>query len=198
MRIGVNIPEDLYQRLKPLKETVNISQVCREAMEAYVNDYERALALTEADGMDDVIDRLLSEEEQSEVDWEQLGWVDAEAWIRAVDLETFEHLFHRLDVLKRQGRPSWEVPPPAAEGAKYFDERAWEHRDVFERQSERQFELNLDGNPRLDAEREYMRAWVAYVTAVREKIRQQREERVSQLLRERRGAPEPEAPEHLL
>ena len=58
MRIGVNIPEDLYQRLKPLKETVNISQVCREAIEAYVNDYERALSRNEADGMDDVVDRL--------------------------------------------------------------------------------------------------------------------------------------------
>ena len=198
MRIGVNIPEDLYQRLKPLKETVNISQVCREAIEAYVDDYERALARTEVDSMDDVVDGFLSEEEQSELDWEQLGWDDAESWVKAVDLETFEHLFHRLDVLKRQGRPSWEVPPPGGEGVKTFVERSWEYRDLFERQYERQFELNLEGDPRLDAERKYMRAWVAYVTAVREKIRQRREEKVSQLLRERREAPEPQAPEHLL
>ena len=198
MRIGVNIPEDLYQRLKPLKETVNISQVCREAIEAYVNDYERALARTETDGMDDVVDRLFGEEEQLDVNWEELGWNDAEAWVRAVALETFEHLFHRLDVLKRQGRPSWEVPPPGAGGVKTFVERSWEYRDVFERQHERQFELNLQGDPLAGAERKYMRAWVAYVTAVREKIRQRREERVNQLLRERREAPEPQVPEHLV
>ena len=198
MRIGVNIPEDLYQRLKPLKETVNTSQVCREAIEAYVNDYERALSRNEADGMDDVVDRLLGEEEQSEVDWEELGWNDAAAWVRAADLPTFEYLFHRLDVLKRQGRPSWEVPPPDAGGVKTFVERSWEYRDLFERLHERQFELNLEGDPLEEAERKYMRAWVAYVTAVREKIRQRREERASRLLRERREAPEPEAPEHLL
>ena len=198
MRIGVNIPGDLYQRLNPLKETVNISQVCREAIEAYVDDYERALAQAESDGVDDVVDGLLGEEERSEVDWEELGWGDAEAWVRAVDLPTFQHLFHRLDVLKRQDRPSWEVPPPGAGGVKTFVERAWEHRDLFERQHERQFELNLEGDPRSDAERKYMRAWVAYVTAVREKIRQRREGKVGQILGGRREAPEPEAPAHLV
>ena len=119
---------------------------------------------------------FLSEEEQSEVDWEELGWSDARAWVRAADLPTFEHLFHRLDVLKRQGRASWEVPPPNAGGVETFAERSWEYRDLFVRQHERLFELNLEGDPRADAERKYMRAWVAYVTAVREKIRQRRED----------------------
>lgn len=198
MRIGVNIPGDLYQRLKPLKEAVNISQVCREAIEAYVDDYERALTRTEVDGVDEVVDGFLRDEAQSEADWEELGWVDAASWVGAVDLATFEHLFHRLDVLKRQGRPSWEVPPPGAGGVQTFVERSWEYRDLFERQHERQFELNLEGDPRSDAERKYMRAWVAYVTAVREKIRQRREEKAGQLLKERREASEPEAPEHLV
>ena len=58
MRIGVNIPDDLYQRMKHIKHTVNVSQVCREAIEAYVEDYERARARLESDGADEMVKRL--------------------------------------------------------------------------------------------------------------------------------------------
>ena len=44
MRIGINIPNDLHRRLEPLKQYVNVSQICREAIEDRIRCYERALA----------------------------------------------------------------------------------------------------------------------------------------------------------
>jgi hypothetical protein len=32
MRIGINIPNDLYERFKPLRAIYNLSQVCRDAI----------------------------------------------------------------------------------------------------------------------------------------------------------------------
>ena len=180
--------------MEPIKHTMNTSQVCREAIEAHVEEYERAQDRLEADHMDEAVDRLSSEEEQLTVDWEELGWADAKTWVEAVDKENFEHLFHRVDILKKQGRPTWIVPPPGAGEAKTFVQRAWEHRDYFEHL----FDLNQEGDPRGDAEEEYGRAWLAYVCAVREKIRQLSEERFRAKLKSPIVRAEPEVPEQLM
>ncbi len=197
MRIGVNIPDDLYQRMKHIKHTVNVSQVCREAIEAYVEDYERARARLESDGADEVVKRLSGEEEDRTVDWEELGWKDARDWVERVDPDSFEHLFHRIDVLGRQGRPIWIVPPPSVPDVKTFEEREWEHHEQFARQIEERWESDPSFDPRAAAEREYRRAWTAYVTAVREQIRQRREDQVTEMIKSRRTLPEPEVPDHL-
>ena len=81
MRIGVNIPNDLYRRMEPIKHTINISQVCREAIETYVEDYERARDRLESDDINETVDRLFSEEEQMTIDWKELGWTDAKTWV---------------------------------------------------------------------------------------------------------------------
>ena len=44
MRIGINIPNELHRRLEPLKQHINISQICREAIEERIGCYEKALA----------------------------------------------------------------------------------------------------------------------------------------------------------
>ena len=194
MRIGVNIPNDLYRRMEPIKHTINISQVCREAIETYVEDYERARDRLESDDINETVDRLFSEEEQMTIDWKELGWTDAKTWVEAVDKENFEHLFHRVDILKKQGRPTWIVPPPGAPEAKRFDQRAWEHSEYFEHL----FDLNQEGDPQGDAEEEYGRAWLAYVCAVREEIQNLREERFRAELKSPVVRAEPEVPEQLM
>lgn len=194
MRIGVNIPNELYRRMEPIKHTINISQVCREAIETYVEGYERARDRLESDHLDEAIDRLSDEDEQLEVDWKELGWSDARIWVELVDIEIFEHLFHRVDILKKQGRPTWIVPPPGAPEAKRFDQRAWERREYFERL----FELDQEGDPRQEAEEEYGRAWLAYVCAVREKIQRLREERYEAERKSSSVRAEPEVPEQLM
>ena len=198
VRIGVNIPNDLYRRMEPIKHTINISQVCREAIETYVEDYERARGRLESDHMDEAVDRLFSEEEQLTVDWEDLGWTDARSWVEAVDRETFEYLFHRVDILKKQGRPTWIVPPPDVPGVKTFYERASEYRKFLDQQNERLFDLKQEGNPQADAEQKYGRAWLTYVSAVREKIRQLREDQASAMQKSPKVRSEPGVPEQLM
>ena len=194
VRIGVNIPNDLYRRMEPIKHTINISQVCREAIEAHVEEYEQARARLESDDIDETVDRLCREEERLTVDWEELGWADAKVWVEAVDKESFEHLFHRVDILKKQGRPTWIVPPPGATEAKTFVKRASEHEKYFEYL----IDLNPASDPLRDAEEEYGRAWLAYVCAVREKIMQLREERFRAKLKSPIVRAEPEVPEQLM
>ena len=112
MRIGVNIPDDLYQRMKHIKHTVNVSQVCREAIEAYVEDYERARARLESDGADEVVKRLSGEEEHRTVDWEELGWKDARDWVERVDPRQFRAPFSQDRRIGEAGTPDLDCPSP--------------------------------------------------------------------------------------
>ena len=73
MRIGLNIPDDLLTRLEPLKPSINVSQICREAIEAYVDSYERASMKIEEDGTLEEAERIWRQEESRVVDWEELG-----------------------------------------------------------------------------------------------------------------------------
>ena len=195
MRIGVNIPNDLYRRMEPIKHTFNVSQVCREALEAHVEDYERARDRLEADDIDETVNRLFSEEEHMTVDWKELGWTDAKVWVEGASKEYFDHIFHKVDVLKRQGRPVWIAAeyPLHVEGAKVFSQRVGEHNKYFERL----IDLHPEGNPHADAQEEYHRAWLAFVCAVREKIRQLSEEQYKAKCEAANLRSEPEVPEQL-
>ncbi len=181
--------------MEPIKHTFNISQVCREAIETYVEDYERARDRLESDHLDEAIDRLSDEDEQLEVDWKELGWSDARTWVDGVSKEYFDHIFHRVDVLKRQGRPTWiavEYPPPV-QGANDFHRRVGEHDKYFEHI----ITLNPEADPHKDAQEEYCRAWLTYVYAVDEKIRQLRKERYEARRKSSSVRAEPEVPEQL-
>ena len=195
MRIGVNIPNDLYRRMEPFKHTINISQLCREAIETYVEDYERARDRLEADHLDEAVERLSSEDELLEVDWEELGWTDAKEWVDGASKEYFDHIFHKVDVLKRQGRPVWVAAeyPLHVEGANDFHQRVGEHNKYFEHT----ITLNPEADPHKDAQEEYHRAWLAYLCAVREKIRQLREERFRAKSKSPIVRAEPEVPDQL-
>ena len=196
MRIGVNIPNDLYRRMQPIKHTINVSQVCREALEAHVEDYERARDRLEADHMDEAVDRLSQEEEQLEVDWKELGWADAKTWVDGASKEYFDHISHRVDVLKRQGRPTWEgvIHSPYVEGSQSFNQRWVEHSEYFNQI----FATNPERNPVREAEEEYGRAWLAYVCAVEEKIQRLRKDRLIAKLESPTERVEPEVPEQLI
>ena len=61
MRIGINIPKELHQRLQPLKGTMNISQICREALEAHVEKYEEYTGWLDSDDARELVSRNLRE-----------------------------------------------------------------------------------------------------------------------------------------
>ena len=197
MRIGINISDDLHGRLKRISRTVNVSQICREAIDTYVADHERARARVQADGLEGVGEGLCPDDGHLLVDWEELGWKDARQWVTAVEPDNFDHLFHRVDVLRRQGRPTWIVPPPIAPGATYFENRWCDYSRKFERQLDSVWDVDHHFDRRSDAERAYCRAWLAYVSAVREKVIGLRKERASRMIESRTARPEPEVPGQL-
>lgn len=204
MRIGVNIPNELMRRLEPLKPELNISQVCREALEAKAASYERMMARLGDSEIQGAIEIVWEQEkkflEVIEMDWETLGYEDAEAWTKAASREDWAHLHHRQYVIEKQGRPAWEVPPPNPSGVKGFTERCGELHQRMHQQDDEFFDWLYDEQGGIDysaAEREYMTAWLSYTEAVWELIRQRELEYRNWQLAQRAAPPEAEVPEHL-
>ena len=81
-RISVSIPDELVARLEPIKDKLNVSLVCREALERRVASFERA-AERQADevDLDDLISRLREERSEVEGKFDQLGRRNAAAWL---------------------------------------------------------------------------------------------------------------------
>ena len=109
MRIGINIPNDLMERFKPMKSSRNLSKICRDAITAQVEAYEAAVTQvdSEADSIEALTDRLALEylRKTEFVDWQALGREDGKEWVHAVTLEDFERLFHNLAAAKKNGAP---------------------------------------------------------------------------------------------
>lgn len=169
MRIGINLPNNLHRRLEPLKQHVNVSQICREAIEDRIKSYERAVASRRNEGIARAIERVWEEERDMrailEVNWGMLACQDAEPWVEAAELKDWNYLHHRQEVIERQGRPRWEVPIPHIEGVKTFHERYSEHQDRISRQDDQFLDWLYDEHGGIDitaAEQEYMSTWLAY------------------------------------
>ena len=163
MRIGINVPNDLLRRMKPLKGVANTSQICRDAIEAWVEAYERTMFEARENGAEAAAARLSGEHAEHTVDWAGLGREDARSWVKRASVDDFDNLFHNLKVLEREGRsPRVWIIAGIFEGVKTFWNRQGEHREWFYRQ----YELDEGTNSYERAESEYTRGWFGYVTAV--------------------------------
>ena len=209
MRIGINIPSELHRRLEPLKQHINISQICREAIEDRIRCYEKALASRGDQHVVEAIGQTWEEELKMrdivEVDWGMLGCEDAKSWVTAAQLKDWNYLHHRQDIILRQGRPHWEVPPPYLEGVKAFNERHAELYDRIRRQDDQFLDWLYDGHGGVDrgaAEREYMSAWLAYTDSAWDLFCEMRgnhlEERRHKRLEVETKEQDPTVPEKLL
>ena len=87
MRIGVNIPDELLQRVRVLRPEVNVSQICRQALEDRAALAERVKAQVEGDGMGTHIQRFLGPNYAPlpEPDWVGHAMDDARSWVESVD-----------------------------------------------------------------------------------------------------------------
>jgi len=168
MRIGINVPNDLLKRMEPLKEVINISQVCRDAIQAQVDTYERARERAKQDGMEEVAATLHQELHRYDLDWEALGHEDAKIWCKKASLKDFEHFAHNLKVGRSKGRTPGIWMAPILPGTKSYGERAGEHKEWFIRQSE----LDLEYNYYQKAQNDYERGWTSYVISVWEIAKQ--------------------------
>lgn len=162
MRIGINVPDDLLKRLEPLKTVTNVSKICRDAIKAHVEAYERAMTRAKEDGMNAIAERLGNMLVPQEVDWELLGIEDAKMWVQLAKLEDFEDLLDRLEAFGGAGRAPYDVPIPSVQGVKRFEERSYDYDKWFDRQ----IEADPSGNPYIEAKLIYQRGKVSYILAV--------------------------------
>ena len=173
MRIGINIPNELHRRMEPLKPYINISHICREAIEDRITSYEKAMETVDDSGVSQAIGRAWEEERKMRdvlnVDWWALGCEDAQAWAASGKLQDWKHLHHRQDMIRSQERPAWEVPPPHLQGVMTFNDRVGELYSRMDQEDDRFFDWLYEVHGGFDqraAEREYMSAWLACTGSV--------------------------------
>ncbi len=173
MRIGINIPDDLYKRMAPLSPVTNTSEVCRRAIEAHVEAYEKARKRAEKDGMDALAERLSRQLDGPDVDWEELAHQDARMWAELATLDQWGFLEDRLEARGRQGQLPYDVPVPRVQGCRGFGDR-WDEHDES---TLRQFERDPGTDHFQAAKTRYDRAFVSYLIAVWQKAKEQSERR---------------------
>ena len=90
-RISISIPDKLMKRLEPIKDNINISRLCREALEQRISAFERA-ARREGDvlDLDSLVLRLREEKDASGVQFEEVGRQNAVAWLNTVSYVEFK------------------------------------------------------------------------------------------------------------
>ena len=194
MRIGINLPDNLLKRIEPLKPTINVSRICRDAIEAYATGYERAQEHVDADGTRSVADGFWAEEKGEVIDWDELGYHDARDWVRAATLKDIKYLFHNIEVSQRLHMNESILFYRFIPGTKVFWDRQAEHRDWFIRQIEWDERTNYHERAR----EEYERAWLAYVTVIWERVQQLQQDGAQTRLDARAARPEPDVPAHLV
>jgi hypothetical protein len=196
MRIGINIPDDLYERFKPLRATYNLSQVCRDAIKGRIESYEKARKQSSSDGMEALASRFWQEYSKKTVlDWEAIGRENAKKWADGASLQDFEDLFHNISIYTRKGHEpeeflgGWRIAPENR-----FEVAQQQHEDWFARQ----FDLDSTSNHYMLAKEEYNRGWVSYLTAVWQMLREKIEADAAARGKARhQGTPKPELPTNL-
>lgn len=167
-RLGINVPDELLKRMKPFKSSVNVSQVCRDALEAQVAAYERARARFDGDNLRDLIQRFSEEHVDREIDWETLGHEDAKVWMELASLKDLETVFYRLSFVGRPGmleRPTVGIVP-FLEGTKLFEHRWQENEEAVLRL----YDFDENTNHYLRAKEKYELGWFSYARVVWEQV----------------------------
>lgn len=171
MRIGINIPDDLDRRLRPFKSSINVSQLCKDAITEYVSLRERAQEEAESDKVDKLASRLSEERKKTKVDWELFGLQDARAWASSASRDEWDILLDRIDCREAQGKSPFDVriPVPRVKGVKTYFDRQYQI-DVDNGWFE--LHINDEANPYVVAQSQYQRGFLAYVMIVRQKLRE--------------------------
>jgi hypothetical protein len=89
-RINISVPDPLYARLDRLRDRVNASKVCANALEKELDMIEGRTAPADPD-IERLVQRLLSSRER----WYERGREDGKQW--AVSVATREHLYQAVE-----------------------------------------------------------------------------------------------------
>ena len=144
-RISISLPDSLLDKLEPIKDGINISKLCREALEQRVAAYHRAASRNGNDlDFDALVHRLRGEWELFGGKFEQLGKDNAAAWLSIAsyleiqDVATHSH---------SDGMRKYKLPRAAFSAMK---------------QDMQEVKLSCDGPQAVV----YKTAWLDYVKAV--------------------------------
>ena len=162
MRLGINIPREIYDQIKESRPEVNLSQVCREALEQRISLGERAIARVAEDGMEGEVTRLAQSVRNllMEPDWAGYAREDARDWLRVVSKEEWEQFIDLWYDLEEFGMS------PLIKTTNLLFERIREYEDWFMAQDR----VGNYGAAWSKAVGDYERAWVDYVSKVRLKV----------------------------
>ena len=206
MRIGINVPNELLNRVKQIRPEVNVSQICREAIKDHVESYERTVAQVDSDGLNNHVIRLAESTAGSvaEPDWETYAIEDAREWVKVVDGYLWERFIYEYDHLVKNGRDGVSMVDiwSRGNGTKGFINRIYENNDWFDEQCE----IDDTGEAILSAHEKarkgYARAWLGYVLEVRRRLEQHRKDEYKKLKAERekyrQSLPDLELPPQLI
>ena len=200
MRLGINVPNDLIQRVKEAQPNVNISQVCREALEQLAERGERVShKLSDMDFSWRL--KEFSESEKAPVvdpDWMGYALEDVEHWVNNISADDWADFCEDYENIKKeQGELNlwlwyWYVPDCMT-----FHHREMENEDWVRQQ----FRRGGDPTALQNASRIYTETWLAYVEAVRRKqldiFEAQLQEVRAKRLAEFEARYAPEVPPHL-
>ena len=206
MRIGINVPNELLKQVKQIRPEVNVSQVCREALEHRVEVAQRAAAQAVSGGVSEHVERLGRSvtKPPMEPDWEAYALDDARAWVSRITPEVWERFIYQADFLRRKGRDETEMVHiwSQGDGVEGFGRRLNEAQEWFISQYDLDFESDTSSNLHEKAEREYGRAWLGYVNEVRRLLEKLRKDEYDRVMAERaeyrRSRPDPEWPSQLV
>lgn len=194
MRIGVNVPDKLLRRVREIRPEVNVSQVCREALEARATLAERVSAKVEEDGMASHIHRFFEPAfaPLPEPDWVGMGMDDARSWIESIEPREW----HEMNSFYDRSLDQENCTPLVIDIEMEFNRRLRDHREWFS-----QCYMRGHMGAREEALSIYRDAWLTYYREVRGLEDQLMEERRAELMAEYeegwKSRPGPALPPHL-
>ena len=200
MRIGINVPDRVLNRIKALDPEVNVSKMCRRALEDYCAVLERARERVASDGVHEQV-VLLSQGQLDEPDWVAYALDDARDWVNAISPRGWSSFFRFYDSLKSAGKDVDGLgrASPSIMVAGEFWTRSSEMRST--EWFDQQYPANPAVNHFTKARDEYTRAWFGYVNEVRRKQLQHIDDEWKRVTAEREKAwaarPKPEVPPQL-
>ena len=148
-RLSVSIPDELIARLEPIKDRINVSQVCREALERRIASFERASQQPDENvDMEGLIDRLREERAVVEGKFEGLGRRNAATWLGTTGYLELKSVAEDRNSLNMHG---YRLPRSAFETMKKDMDQA---------------NLSFDGVHAIS----YKTAWLDYVRAIWDEV----------------------------
>ena len=144
-RISISLPDSLMKKLEPIKDRINVSQLCREALEQRATAYERAASQNGQDlDLAALVLRLRGERDQYGGKFEQLGKNNAATWLNTA---SYLEIHNIVSPDYSGGMYKYKLPPSAFNTMKQDMQRV---------------RLSCDGPQAVV----YKTAWLDYVKAI--------------------------------